>query len=456
MADYGLTATGFVPKTLEVLRAELDEAVRAAFGNSIKTSDTSVFGTINGIMADAYASLWELAEAVSASTDPDAATGAALEALCALTGTVRREASASSATLALTGTALTVIPTGSQASVTGTEALFETLADATLQELAVWLASTPYVAGDRRSNAGNAYVCTLAGTSAASGGPDNEDTADLTGELDGTARWRFIGEGTANADVAGAAVVAGPTEAASGDLITIETPVFGWAGVVNLADADVGNAIESDESLRIRREIDLAAVGTSPPDAIRAALLALTGVVSATVFYNNTDATDADGVPPHAVEALVRMPVGASYDQAVFDCLLANVAAGIATHGSTDGTAEDAEGVDQTMSFSRPDEIEIYVDVTLVKDPLLYPVDGDDQVIAAIVAWGDAKPCGYDVRASAMMYVAHTVAGVLEVTDIDIGTSAAPTLSTTIAISTRELAVFDTSRITVASSDGTP
>lgn len=55
--------------------------------------------------------------------------------------------------------------------------------------VAPWAPATDYAIGDRRENNGNAYICTLAGTSAATGGPTTTD--DLI--VDGTAHWAFIG-----------------------------------------------------------------------------------------------------------------------------------------------------------------------------------------------------------------------------------------------------------------------
>jgi hypothetical protein len=51
-----------------------------------------------------------------------------------------------------------------------------------------WRASTAYTVGTVRSNGGNLYVCTTAGTSAGSGGP----TTTLDSIADNTVTWRFI------------------------------------------------------------------------------------------------------------------------------------------------------------------------------------------------------------------------------------------------------------------------
>mgnify|MGYP000057657239 CR=1 FL=1 len=89
-------------------------------------------------------------------------------------------------------------------------------------------------------------------------------------------------------------------------------------------------------------------------------------------------------------------------------------------------------------------------------DPDTYPTDGDDQVKLAIVLAGDARAAGYNAVASKVGYAANSVTGVLDVTEVLIGTSDPPAAATTIAISTRQRATWDTTRIEVVSSDGTP
>jgi uncharacterized phage protein gp47/JayE len=444
-----LTLEGLVIRSLQDIREEINAEVHSRIAPSIDMSDGSIEGQWAGIVAEQIALAEEGLELVNGSLDPDSATGAQLDAISALTGTLRREARPSLAALTLTGTPLTIVSEGSRASQTVTEVEFVTLEDATIEELDAWEADTSYALGSQVTNDGNAYVATVAGTSDSSGGPTGEDSVIV----DNTVTWRFMGEGTGAIDVPSAAAEVGPTLAVSGTITEIETPVSGWNGVINLLDATLGRLEETDEDLRLRRELELAASGSSTKDGIRAALLQVTGVTAVTVFVNNSMVTDPDGMPPKSVEALVQ----GGDDQDIWDSLLANVAAGIETHGTEDGTAADSQGTEIDVSFSRPEEIEIYIDIELHVDPLVYPSDGDDQVKLAIVLFGDAQPTGKDAVAFSLGAQAFKVPGVLDVLSIDIGASPSPSGSTTIAISLRQLAQYDTSRILVdSSSTGVP
>lgn len=443
-----LTPEGLVVRSLQEIRDDLDATCRGLFGQSIDLSDSSLMGQYNGAIAERLALLEEQLELVNASQDPDSATGAQLDSLCALTGTVRNPAAPSEVTLTLTGADTTLVETGSRAAVEVTGDEFTTTADATIAALTAWANSTAYTLAQRRTNGGNAYVVITAGTSAGSGGPTTE-AADIT---DGTVHWRFLGEGVGAVDVAAESAADGAIVATSGTLTEIVTPVSGWTGVINILDADLGSAIESDEDLRVRRDLELARAGTGTVDAIRADLLELDDVTSVTVFHNPTDSTDGDGLPPHAVEALVQ----GGDDQAILDQLLASVAAGIATSGTTDGTATDSAGVDHDVSFSRPEGIDIYIDITVEVDPLRFPLGGDDLVALALVAAGDAYSTGRDVRASAVGASAFAVAGVIGAPVVEIGIAPSPGASTDIAISLRQLALFDSSRVTVTVTEVTP
>lgn len=446
--DFGLTLAGFVAPSTEEIRDEVQKTLWSIFGPSLDLSDGSILGQLVAIVSERLADLWELGEHVNSSMDPDQATGTNLEALCALTGTIRQGARASTATLTLTGTPLATVTAGSRASAPVSGKEFATLADATIQALAAWAPSTAYVVGARVTNDGKAYVCIDPGVSAASGGP----TTEAAVIADGSVEWRFLGAGTGAVDVAAEALETGPTVAVSGAISEIETPVSGWEGVINLLDAKVGRNAEVDEALRVRRVLELAASGATPRDALRAALVKVAGVVAVTVFVNDTDITNADGMPPKSVEALIQ----GGDNQDLWNALLASVAAGVKAHGNTPGTATDSQGTVVSVAFSRPTEVPIYVVVNLIKDPARYPLDGNAQVAAAIASWGNAGPTGRNAVASAVSAQAFRVEGVLDVTAAFIGTAPGPSSSATVPISLRQLATFDTSRITVSSTDGVP
>lgn len=452
--SFGLTDAGFIAKSLEVVKEEVEEDWHEQFGDSEDVDPQVPDGQIIAILTSLCAALWDLLQALNAAFDPDQATGPSLVALCALTGTTPLEPLPSTATATLTGTAGTVVAAGKTISVAGTGARFDTDAAATITAVSARATGTGYLEGDRVKNSSSPvriYQALNDGTSGGGGGPTTTD-ADIT---DGSVHWRYLGDGTGAVDVAVTCEVTGPTVAASGTLTVIETPVSGWTSAINVLDADLGRNAETNSALRLRRELELRSTGNAALDAIRGRVLNVAGVTSCSVFENTTDATDVNGLPPHSIEVLV---LGGT-DAAVAAAIWASKAGGIATYGSTTVSVADAAGGLHDVKFSRPTTKNIYVVMTLSVDGSAgspWPSDGEDQVKAAVVAFGDTFTIGRDVTASGLGAQAFKVAGVLDANPVYIGTAPAPGASTTITNSLRELALFDTSRVSVTANPVTP
>lgn len=465
---YGLTLTGFLPKTQDTCRQEMTASIQKLRGASVDCSDGSLEGQWIGIFSEREAVIWDLGQQLYSSIDPDAATGTAQDAVCAITGTRRASALSSTTVETLTGNPTTSVGQGSQIKTTSTAAVFATQSTAVIASVAAWQTGHAYAnaragttLGDRVTNGGNVYECITAGTSAGGGGPLTT-AADIT---DNTAHWRYLGAGTGAVDVLAASLVKDAIVAVSGDLNVINTPVGGWSGAINMLDAALGNVVQADGPLRVTREAELAQSGAGPADALRAKILNVAGVTSCTVFHNDTNLTDGNGQPAHTVQVLVE----GGDNTAIATVLKNNVVGGILTFGTTTVIINDSQGTPQTMKFTRPSTVTIYVDVTLTYNPASasqggYPSDGDAEVQAAIAKFGTGMSAGRDVVASSLAAAVFSVfvngvqvagvQGVLDVTLVKIGTSASPTLSTTIVITPFQKAAFDTSRVTVHSSAG--
>ncbi len=458
MAEFGLTPEGFAGKSLSETREEMNADAQAKFTPDIDVGDDGVAGRTIGIVADRITSVWELAEALNAAFDPDKAEDAAQDSLCALTGTVRQGPTPSTVELVLSGDNATEINSLSLAAIPNSDSVFETLVDVVLATVDAWLQSTAYVVGDLISTPSGVFECLVGGISDGAGtGPASTESGELV--VDNTVTWVFIGPGLAAIRVDSQSTVEGPISAGQFGITQIDTPVSGWDGVLNIESAQQGTLLETNENLRVRREEELQGQGTSPLESIRIALSRIgteEGDDRPTpsfvrVLQNVNDTTDVDGIPPHAIEAIVQ----GGNDQDIFDTLLGSVAAGIKTHGNTVGSAEDSEGIGYPQEFTRPDEIAIYAHATVIKVAAEYA--GDEAVKEAVVAHGDPPIPGRDAVSSAIIgTIFKLVAGVLDVTELFLDTSPAPTLPATVNIELREVADYDVVRVTVTSLDGIP
>ena len=348
---YGLTATGFAAKTYTEITAELEAAFQGVFGVGIDLSPQGPFGQMIGIMAEREASVWDAAQDVYGAFDPDSSTGQALDAVCALTGTLRAPATHGTVTLTLTGTTGVTVPAGSVASVVGTEVQWATDADAT------------FAAG----------------------------TATTTAT----------------------AVLTGPLPAPAGHLTVIDTPVAGWTAVTNGADAVPGSYEENDAALRMRREEELRNPSNAALDAIRTKVLDVMGVTGCVVFENCSMVTDVDGIPPKAVEIVIS-PNTVDPDL-LSAAILGCVAAGIETHGSDGQTETDSQGIVHDIGWTWATVLPVYVHATITYDADIFPVSGEQDAKDAILLWGtETLVMGKDVVGRAIGSRIFPISGVLD------------------------------------------
>ncbi len=463
MSTTGLTPEGLVIPAIDDIRSDLESQTRDKFGASIPLGDLTVLGHLLGLQANQIGLLWERLQEVDASHDPDQASGAALKRISLLSGTLAPPALPSIATLTLCGdpgttvATLTVAITSLLPSITG----FDIDDSVTIAALPAWAPNTIYTIGTRVTNNSRAYQASTTGTSAGSGGPTGTGTGIAgTGIIDGTVTWQYAGEGTGAVDVGATCEIDGPTVALAGDIASIQTPISGLNTARNLTDATPGQNELTDEELRLLRTDELADAGSTTRAATIASLRQVSGVSAVTSFTNRTDVTDGNGLPPHSFEMLVT----GGADQDIVNAIGENQADGIASFSAfgTNGTFTDSEGNVETVFFSRPQFVNVYVSVTIFFNAALYPSDGDTQVQSAIAFDGTSFAVGDDVEPSEVGAQAFSVSGVRRVdpvlvyTDV-IGTPVAwaPSTAYVATVGARSVVTNDGGRTYICTTGGT-
>lgn len=396
--SFGLTSAGFIAKRLTDIKTELQTFFRAAWGAGVNLAETTPEGSLIGLMANSFALLWELMQQIWTIISPDSATGEALDKICAINNVTRLAALPSSFTAAnsnaavITGTPGTLVPAGFTAAVTGRPAVqFVTRED---------------------------YTVGLGGT--------------VSVDMYCTA--------------------AGPTEVTAGTMVDMVSSVIGVDSITNPLDATLGRNTETDDALRIRRLQSLTRQGTATVEGIRALLIQTLNVVQANIYENVDDVVNGDGVPGHAFEAVVLGGADADIAAAIWK----SKPAGIQAFGSTTVNVTDSQGFVQPVSFSRPQQVPIHVIAEISKNTDtaegdIYPADGDAAVAAAILAYGNAvSQVGRDLFNSQFYTPINTVKGIKGIV-LKWGTAPAPTSTANITIGNRQLATWDSTRITVVS-----
>jgi uncharacterized phage protein gp47/JayE len=373
---YGVTATGFVLKPYTEILAEVSAQLQAIFGNTINLDPSQPFGQWAAIQADREFLLWQLAQACYTARDPDGAQGQGLVELAAITGTIPFSPTPSVVTATLVGTSATVVPLGTVFSTAPAGVQFSSNTSATIGGTPPSWSVTTFATGSPVTSSGNIYLTLLGGTTTSGNAPTGTTFGTAITGSDGVT-WYYLGTGTGLINVVCNSVLTGPQNCNLWTLNTIVTPVAGLNNVTNYTVQVNGQALETDTQLRTRRYVELAQHGSSNAAAITAALSALTtstgGQVlnSEATYENDTDVTDAFGLPPHSIQAVVSYgnlpvtPVPAT-DQLIASTILKTKAAGVQTKGAQSKTVLDtSSNTNYTINFDYPTSTPCTVLITL-------------------------------------------------------------------------------------------
>ena len=363
----------------------LTEQARLIFGSDIYLGEDSQDYQLMSTFARCIFDAMQLAELNYNNRSPGTAIGAALDTLVAINGIARQPATASTATVTLTGTP-----------------------GATISGGAVQQAST-------------GYLWSLPATV----------IIGLGGTVDALATCQELG----------------PVVAIPGDLSIIGTPTAGWTSVTNADAADIGRAVETDAELRARQKLSVANPSQTILESLTGGLAAVPGVSMVRVYENDTNSTDANGLPPHSIEAVVEG--GDDYDIAYQLNLRKDD--GVSTNGTESETVIDAMGQSHEIKFSRPEQTPIYVSLTIKK---LLGYKGADSIKQAVADYINALGIGEDVYSAGVIVAAmQTMTSIsspeFTITNLTLGTTASPTGTSDIAIGYRGKATCVTTNVTV-------
>jgi hypothetical protein len=358
--------------------------------NKLNLAATSLLGQLIGVTSSQARQLWEALQAVYASRDPRQATGDAFAAILALTGDSFLPAAPSTADMTIT------------------------------------LAAGTYAVGLLKVNVAGDATKVFAN------------------------KFEIVTAGTTLTDQVFECLTNGPTVANANTLTEITNPVVGFSAPTNPAAADVGRDQETVAAARIRRLFGLARKGSSSVDAVRADLANednVPGVDFVSVLENDTDTTDADGLPPHSIRAVVLGGTDADIARTIF----ASKAGGIATSGGVTVVVTDASGNDHDINFSRPTTVGIKFSGSFDYQEGAYEDDtaAEDALKAALLAaFEEYQAVGRDVIHARYVKAIMALDGAI---DIALGVAKLPDSPGTanITIGALELATLDISDISI-------
>lgn len=149
--------------------------------------------------------------------------------------------------------------------------------------------------------------------------------------------------------------------APTGTITKIKTPVYGWQTVTNTSDAVPGNPVETDAALRARQAISVAVPSQTIFEGIVGSVANLPGVTRIRGYENDTDTTDANGIPGHSIAIIVE----GGDAQAIAQTIANKKTPGTGTYGDLSFPIIDDVGSSHTIKFSRPDPVVVGVALTI-------------------------------------------------------------------------------------------
>lgn len=246
-----LSATGLVVKTYDELVAQYTASFQAIYGNDINLSSDTPDGQMMNIWIQEIMDMQDLLIQIYNSFDPDNAIGEVLDQRVSING-IQRQAGTH------TVTPITIVNSQS-VNLYGL--------DQDLQPV--------YTVSD---NAGNNFKLQTTQLGLATGSHVLNFQAENPGK-----------------------VLTIPN--------TITVPVSIILGITSInnpsAYTTLGVDEESDAVLKVRRQKSVSLSSQGYKESLEAALKNINGVTAATVYENNTDTTDGDGLPSHSIWTIV-------------------------------------------------------------------------------------------------------------------------------------------------------
>ena len=318
---------------------------RSIFGPEANLEISSPDYQLLSVLARALDDLSQIILVDFASRNPLYASGVGLDLLLPLMGLTRGGATYSTVPLRLTGTPLAVLP------------------------------AAPRVLDD----AGYIWACRTAGI-------------------------QLNAEGTAL--VTAVCETPGAVSAPAGSVRRLVSPVSGLSSAVNPQPAVPGTEAETDASCRARYFAAASAPSVGQLEAVRAAVASVPNVAACAVYENDTDETDARGIPPHSVCAVISGGNAVTVAQKLFE----KKAPGVGTYGNIPVTVQDAWGVSHTVHVKRA--VSSSVALTVELQPLSgWDASIPERIRSALADYGSTLSIGQDLVVSSLYPVVYSAAG---------------------------------------------
>lgn len=227
-------------------------------------------------------------------------------------------------------------------------------------------------------------------------------------------------------------------------IVEFVNPIAGATGLTNPKDATGGQEQENEFEFRKRYYERFDESFGANVDGIASALKELSGVRDALCYENDKD-IEVDGIPPHSIAPFVWGGSNTDIAKKLFDVKVG----GIRSFGNVIEIVTDSQGISHTIGFTRPNEINVYIKLSITKTSD-YPIDGDNQVKEATLGYID----GLGLGASVYPYqISSTIANLqirgINNIEVELSKDGATYVTTPIVIARNEIAVSDDNKVVI-------
>lgn len=475
MADkviYGLTKDGFKRKRLPEILQSMFDRFEDSSGLKVNRNSDSVLGMLFGIVGAEISDVWVGCEDTYNAMYPSSSKGVSLTQAAQLAGITPIVAEQTLVYLTCYGVDGTAIERGAVVASNNNSEITYSSVDSAF--ITTQKANTIEILVPTSPNNGNRYTLTIDNITASymAKSSDNKssiliglysqfDTPQLTYEVNNdvlsiasvdksktfSVQFTNLTYKKLGSPILFECNVAGAITPITGNLTGIVTVVSGWESVINETDATVGRDNESDSDLRSRWNASVYQSGSANVDAIQAAILSnVIGVTACRVFENTSDNTDADGRPPHSLEAIVQ----GGDENDIVRVYWKSKGGGIATYGNVAVDMTDSQGTPHVIYFNRPQPVEIALRITLEKlSEEEWSSDNRRNALNAVLNKAQALSLGQDVVLQRFIGdVYRNTTGIGGIT-IEASKNGGSYSTSNITIGPREVATFDATRIEV-------
>lgn len=220
-----------------------------------------------------------------------------------------------------------------------------------------------------------------------------EDEAGLAWDLPPNVRFD-----TETIEVTAQCETIGAIEAMPGSITKIKNPQKGWLSVTNTVPAVAGKPIETDEELRYRQSISTAIPSQNMLNSTIAGIASVSGVTRYKVYDNDSNVTDANGIPGHTIAAVVEGGLDADIAEQIY----LRKGPGGGTYGTTSVTYTNDDGLPNIVRFFRPTYVNIDVTVS-VKGKATYTTAVADTIRNDVREYIEGLDIGNDVSVMGLL-----------------------------------------------------